>query len=227
MLETGRFDVDSTNRDLGVFPGLFGLKTGDTASAGQILLAYDVGQHGSLLAVVLGSSNRRTATEELLAWARTALGPRDYFLAPTVGTDLELLFPDWYVTWLKAAGPLPTGNPTVPASTPLVDAVNTGLSTLLPSLLGGGRHDAVHRGRRRPDPRGAGRRPGCRDRRRLRGRDPVLLGVLKGAVPFLADLSPAPAAGRRDRLPQPDPLRGRGQGGHLGGHRHRRSPAAT
>jgi len=133
-----RIDVDSTNRDLGQFPGLFGLKTGDTASAGQTLLAYDVGQHGSLLAVVLGSSNRRTATEELLAWARTALGPKDYFLAPTVGTDLELLFPDWYVTWLKAAGPLPTGDPTVPASTPLLDAVNAGLSTLLPSLLGGG-----------------------------------------------------------------------------------------
>ncbi|OFW48779.1 MAG: hypothetical protein A2146_04305 [Actinobacteria bacterium RBG_16_67_10] len=130
-------EVDATNRDLGVFPGLFGLKTGDTIGAGQTLLAYDVAQHGSLLSVVLGSAGRLGATRELLAWAWSALGPRDYFFAPVVGTDLELLFPDWYVTRLRAAGALPTGDPVAPEATPLSDAVNSRLRGLLPALLGG------------------------------------------------------------------------------------------
>lgn len=131
-------EVDATNRLLGVFPGFYGLKTGDTAQAGQTLLAYDVAQHGRLLSVVLGSSGRRIATQELLAWAWRALGPKDYFYAPVVGTDMELTFPDWYLTRLRAAGMLPTGDPVAPVRTPLLDAVDGGLRDLLPALLGGG-----------------------------------------------------------------------------------------
>lgn len=130
-------EADATDRDLGVFPGLFGLKTGDTASAGQTMLAYAVTQRGSVLSVVLGTANRKEATRALLAWAWTALGPKDYFFAPVLGTDLALTFPDWYLTRIAAAGDLATGDPTVPVSTPLTDAIDTGLSNLLPALLGG------------------------------------------------------------------------------------------
>ena len=56
--------MDATDRDLGVFPGLFGLKTGDTASAGQVLLSYTVTQHDRIVAVVLGTPDRRSATRE-------------------------------------------------------------------------------------------------------------------------------------------------------------------
>jgi D-alanyl-D-alanine carboxypeptidase (penicillin-binding protein 5/6) len=131
-------EVEATNRLLGVFPGFFGLKTGDTLNAGQTLLAYDVAQHGRLLSVVLGSSGRRIATQDLLSWARTALGPKDYFLAPLVGTDQEVSLPDWYLTWLRAAGPLPTGDPTHPPRTPLSASIDAALRHLLPALLGGG-----------------------------------------------------------------------------------------
>ncbi len=130
-------EADATDRDLGVFPGLFGLKTGDTLNAGQTMLAYAITPRGSVLSVVLGSPNRRVATQQLLAWAWTALGPRDYFFAPIVGTDLAPTFPDWYLTRLAAVSPLPTGNPEVPATTPLLTSVDAGLRRLLPKLLGG------------------------------------------------------------------------------------------
>lgn len=133
-----QIDADATDRDLGVFPGLFGLKTGDTLSAGQTMLAYAATPRGSVLAVVLGTANRRVATEELIAWAETALGPKDYFFAPIAGTDLELSFPDWYAVRLLAARSLPIAQPAAPGPTPLTDSIDQGLRELLPSLLGGG-----------------------------------------------------------------------------------------
>lgn len=131
-------NLDATDRDLGVFPGLLGLKTGDTLSAGQTMLAYAINQRGGMLTVVLGSGDRRLATRELLAWSETTLGLKDYFFAPIVGSDLELTFPDWYLVRLRAAGGLPTGDPATRAVTPLSAAVDQGLRDLLPELLGGG-----------------------------------------------------------------------------------------
>lgn len=138
FLVAGRvIDVDATDRDLGVFPGLFGLKTGDTANAGQVLLSYTETQHERIIAVVLGTPDRRATTRELLAWAMTALGPRDHFFAVVSGTDLALAFPDWYQARLAAAGHLPSGKPTVPERTPLTDDLNSAFRRLLPELLGG------------------------------------------------------------------------------------------
>ena len=130
-------EVEATNRDLGVFPGLHGLKTGDTIAAGQVLLSYDRAQHDEYLAVVLGSRNRRAATRQLLAWAHTTLGPRDYFFAAAAGTDLALEFPDWYQVRLAAAGPLlPAGEPAA-VRTPLVESLDDAFRQLLPGVLRG------------------------------------------------------------------------------------------
>jgi D-alanyl-D-alanine carboxypeptidase len=129
--------VDATDRDLGVFPGLFGLKTGDTANAGQVLLSYTKTQHERIIAVVLGTPDRRSATRELLAWAMTALGPRDHFFAVVAGTDLALSFPDWYQPRLAAAGHLASGKPVLPDRTPLTDDLDQRFRELLPALLGG------------------------------------------------------------------------------------------
>jgi D-alanyl-D-alanine carboxypeptidase (penicillin-binding protein 5/6) len=130
--------VDATDRDLGVFPGLLGLKTGDTANAGQVLLSYTVTQHDHLLAVVLGTPDRRATTRALLAWAMGALGPRDHFFGMAAGTDLALSFPDWYQPRLAAAGnSLAPGTPTPPERTPLTDDLQQRFRELLPQLLGG------------------------------------------------------------------------------------------
>jgi serine-type D-Ala-D-Ala carboxypeptidase (penicillin-binding protein 5/6) len=127
--------VSATNRDVGIYPGYAGLKTGDTGNAGQVLLSYTETARGGIVAVVLGSTNRRAATRQLIAWATQALGPRDYFMAPAIDTELEESFPSWYRTRLRAAGPLPAAG--TGGGTPLTDDVTARLRELLPSLLGG------------------------------------------------------------------------------------------
>jgi serine-type D-Ala-D-Ala carboxypeptidase (penicillin-binding protein 5/6) len=130
-------ELTATNRDLGVFPGLYGLKTGDTLAAGQTFLSYTEGQHDRYLVVVLGSRNRRQVTRELIAWGMTTLGPRDRFFATASGTDLAIDFPEWYLPRVAAARPLPTGDPAPPPSTPLTNSLDDAFRLLLPGVLGG------------------------------------------------------------------------------------------
>jgi len=130
-------EATSSNRLLGVFPGYAGLKTGDTAAAGQVLLSYaDTGTSG-LIAVVLGSTGRRVATRELLAWGLDALGPRDRFYSAAAGTELARAFPQWYQTRLTAPQPLDPGPRHPGESTPLTDALADAYRDLLPLTLGG------------------------------------------------------------------------------------------
>ncbi len=132
-------EITSTNRLLGLFPGYSGLKTGDTAAAGQVLLSYvDTGPNG-LVAVVLGSSGRRIATRELLAWGLTAMGPRDHFYSAAAGTELARSFPDWYQTRMNAPQPLNPGPRDPSEPTPLTEALGEAYRNLLPSILGGDR----------------------------------------------------------------------------------------
>ncbi len=130
-------EIDSTNRLLGLFPGYAGLKTGDTAAAGQVLLSYVDTGPGGLIAVVLGSSARRAATRELLAWGLTALGPRDHFYSVAAGTELARAFPDWYQTRMNAPLPLDAGRRDPNQETPLTKVLNENYLDLLPSILGG------------------------------------------------------------------------------------------
>ena len=130
-------EVEATNRLLGVFPGYLGLKTGDTLDAGQVLLSYVRGPQQRLVAVVLASTQRRIDTRDLMAWGVTVLGPRDRFFHHAVGTELEDLFPDWYVTVISAAGPLPVPAPRPTPVTPRHERVLDGFNELLPALLGG------------------------------------------------------------------------------------------
>ena len=134
---THEIAVTSTNRLLGQFPGYLGIKTGDTAAAGQTLLSYvDTGPTG-LVAVVLGSTGRRVATRELLAWGLTALGPRDRFYAAAAGTELAGAFPSWYQTRVSAPVPLDPGFRDPSEETPLTSVLTDGYLDLLPSILGG------------------------------------------------------------------------------------------
>lgn len=129
--------VESTNRLVGRFPGFGGLKTGDTADAGQTLLSYAETSTGGLLGVVLGSSQRRIDTRELLAWGLTALGPRDHFYAAASGDPLVTAFPPWYQERIAAPGPLEPGERDPEASTPTTAALLEAYRILLPAILGG------------------------------------------------------------------------------------------
>lgn len=131
--------VRNTNRLLGTSPGVLGLKTGDTLSAGEVLLSYAILQHDSYLAVVMGSDDHMRDTRTLLAYAATTLGPRDHFYS--VGSGLAALagWPEWLLARLDAAGPLDPGRRAdAPAwLSPAERALTAGLRDLLPGLLGG------------------------------------------------------------------------------------------
>ncbi len=132
-------ELDNTNKLVGTFPGVYGLKTGDTASAGLVLLSYLDSGRGRFLGVVMGSTDHLAATRELLAYALTTLGPADYLLAPIAGTELAGTLPEWLAPRLAGAGRLPDGAQALtPArSTPGGLAIVSAYRDLLPELLGG------------------------------------------------------------------------------------------
>lgn len=132
--------ITATNRDLGVYPGFLGLRTGDTLTAGQTLLAYVEAPGGDIIAVILGSTNRRAASREILAWAARALGPADYLLATAAHSQAGDELPGWYRTRLAAAAALlPLGEPDASRTSPLRLDLQARLSELLPDVLGGDR----------------------------------------------------------------------------------------
>lgn len=129
--------VENTNRLVGRFPGYGGLKTGDTLDAGQVLLAYvDTGPSG-LIAVVLGSTQRRVDTRELMAWGLTTLGPRDHFYSAAAGYPLATAFPEWYQTRMNAPSDLDPGERDPEEPTPGTEALLAAYRELLPAILGG------------------------------------------------------------------------------------------
>jgi len=131
--------ITNTNRLLGVFPGIAGLKTGDTARAGRVLLSYVEFGSRKMLGVVMGAEDHYGATAELLAYGMKTLGPGDHLLAPVAGTPLDILLPEWIMPRLEAITPLPTGLDSIspPGSTPGHARVIAAFRDLLPPLLGG------------------------------------------------------------------------------------------
>ncbi len=141
------FKVRNSNRLLGTFPGIYGLKTGDTANAGLNLLSYlDTGTH-RFIGVVMSADDGRgdtaldhmEATTGLMGYALTAFRPSDYVLAPLVPADVTGALPEWLTARLRAVSVLPTGRDSVsgPASTPGERAAIDAFADLLPAVLGG------------------------------------------------------------------------------------------
>jgi D-alanyl-D-alanine carboxypeptidase len=130
---------ENTNKLLGSFPGVMGLKTGDTVSAGLVLLSYLDGPHEDYVAVVMGADNHMEATRELLAYALETLGPKDHFYSGAAGSELLAGMPDWFVARATAAGPLDDGGgpPAQHPPTPAERVLIAQLRDLLPGVLGG------------------------------------------------------------------------------------------
>jgi D-alanyl-D-alanine carboxypeptidase (penicillin-binding protein 5/6) len=132
-------EVKNTNRLLGTFPGVLGLKTGDTALAGEVLLSYAAFGHEEFLGVVMGSPDHMAETAEMLAYAMRILGPQDYFYAAGIHRDELADWPVWRRSRLAAAGPLDDGRrPGTPVPlSPAQESLAAALRDLLPALLGG------------------------------------------------------------------------------------------
>ncbi|MCB2224656.1 MAG: serine hydrolase [Actinobacteria bacterium] len=131
--------VTNTNRLLGVFPGVRGIKTGDTNAAGRVLLAYQEYGARRVLSVVMGTSDHYGETARLLAYGMTTRGPGDYLLAPALGSPIEDFLPSWMVPRLVAAGALASGDDHVSGATATPGALEVigVFRDLLPPLLGG------------------------------------------------------------------------------------------
>jgi len=129
----------NTNRLLGTFPGVLGLKTGDTANAGEVLLSYAVLAHEEYVGVVMGSPDHMAETADLLAYAGKILGPQDHFYAAGAHLDELADWPSWRRARLAVAGPLDDGRASeapMPLS-PVQRELAAALRDLLPALLGG------------------------------------------------------------------------------------------
>jgi D-alanyl-D-alanine carboxypeptidase len=131
--------VRNTNRLLGTYPGILGLKTGDTLSAGQVLLSYGSFAHDDFLAVVMGTDGHMRDTSSLMGYAIRAFGPQDHFYS--VGADLPALadWPDWRLARIDAVGPLDDGRRAgIPTRlSPVERRLAGALADLLPAALGG------------------------------------------------------------------------------------------
>lgn len=164
---SGGRSLHTWNDLLGEFPGVFGVKTGHTSSAGWSQVAAVRGNGVTLYATILGSPARATRNadlEELLAWglSRYALVP----LAPP-----ERVYGRVPVTFGREAVPVVATRPLrrpVRIGRPLVEQV------VLPSLL----ELPVRRGQVVGEVR-------VFDRRRLVGRSPLVAAESRDEPDFL------------------------------------------
>lgn len=77
----------NTNKLLGSYPGVTGLKTGDTPSADKVLLATSERAGRKIYTVVMHSDDHFGDTRELLEWSYSTYSVRDRWLRPLFSED--------------------------------------------------------------------------------------------------------------------------------------------
>lgn len=77
----------NTNRLLGTYPGVTGLKTGDTPQADKVLLATSERAGREIYTVVMHSDDHFSDTRELLDWSYSTYSMRDRWLRPLFSED--------------------------------------------------------------------------------------------------------------------------------------------
>ena len=190
----------TTNRLLGVYPGVIGLKTGFTSDAGRVLVSAHDHNGRTLIAVVMGSANHFADSRELLDYGSQVLSLRHRFIAPLlfeegggVGPQED---PPAPVHRERGCQPGPDyGHSVRPVGNDLVSCHRPGPGDrgVSPSI-----HPGDAGGCRLTEPF-VEVVPEEQLRRRISelgveisadyaGKAPVAVGVLKGCLPFLADL---------------------------------------
>jgi D-alanyl-D-alanine carboxypeptidase len=134
----------NTNRLLGRYPGVVGMKTGYTGEAGRVLVSAIETDGHTLVAVVMGSENHFADTATLFDYITARLSVRDRFLLPLVeqeggGALTAPGMADAEQRFLKIIEPLPSGTEaTTPwGETPGTRAIEEMIRNMLPSTLGG------------------------------------------------------------------------------------------
>ena len=138
--------VNNTNRLLGTYPGVVGLKTGDTPFADKVLLGITERGPRRIVTVVMGSDDHFTDSRELIDWAYLTYGLRDRWLRPffseqgggaVVAADMELTESE--ERRLGAMPRIDDGRWRMSALTDLPKAalITEWLKAALPSIVGG------------------------------------------------------------------------------------------
>lgn len=135
--------VANTNRLLGRYPGVVGLKTGYTNEAGLVLVAAVEAEGRTFISVVMGSENHFADTSALLDYLTARASVRERFLAPLVASEggggpASELDGETEVL-VKTLQPLPAGDDrTTPwGETPGTRAIEDLVRLMLPVTLGG------------------------------------------------------------------------------------------
>jgi D-alanyl-D-alanine carboxypeptidase len=135
----------STNKLLGVFPGVIGLKTGYTNRAGLVLVsAFEHGDR-TLIGVVMKSEGHFDDTRELLDWGARTITLQDMLLSPLVadqgggGQPGSIRFTPLQRARLLGVTELADGSFAVtdPTASGLAGRIETWLRSRLPMTLGG------------------------------------------------------------------------------------------
>jgi len=141
--------VNNTNRLLGTYPGVVGLKTGDTPWAVKVLLGVSERGPRRIVTVVMGSDDHFSDTRELVDWAYGTYGLSDRWLRPffseqgggatVVTEDLELSASE--ERRLASMQRIDDGRWRMSALTDLPKAalITEWLKAVLPSVAGGDR----------------------------------------------------------------------------------------
>jgi len=140
--------VNNTNRLLGTYPGVVGLKTGDTPWAGKVLLGVSERGPRRIVTVVMGSDDHFSDTRELVDWAYGTYGLSDRWMRPffseqgggaTVAMELDLT--DSTERRLAAMQRIDDGRWRMSELTDLPKAalITDWLRSVLPSVAGGDR----------------------------------------------------------------------------------------
>ncbi len=140
--------ANATNKLLGVYPGVIGVKTGFTSKAGRVLVSAHTHMGRTLIAVVMGSANHFADSRELLDYGSQVISVRDHFLAPLLSLEGGGTAPDGPPSGLTDAeilrlariGDLPDGQwaTTSFRATDLGRQVEAFLRAVTPVTLGGG-----------------------------------------------------------------------------------------
>lgn len=137
--------AQSTNKLLGVYPGVIGFKTGFTNRAGLVLVSVmDIGDR-MLVGVVMNSEAHFDDSRELLDWGANAITLRDSLLAPLVteqgggSTQATIRFTTAQQARMAAVKDLADGSFAIsdPQASGLADRIEQWLRSQLPVTLGG------------------------------------------------------------------------------------------
>ena len=136
----------TTNKLLGVYPGVVGLKTGFTSRAGLVLVSVLEHNGRTLIAVVMGSTDHFGDTRELLEYGAQTVTLRDRFVAPLLTeeggggpTGPGPLLPELEAARLATVEDISSGAlaTTTFRATDLGQEIETWLRSITPVTLGG------------------------------------------------------------------------------------------